>query len=150
VRSDDQQQRKKRAQAVGEGVLAGTERFLADRFAPAVKIAPAATKQVLKAAPGLGSAVYGAARVLTAPDRARAVAGVAGGLVGGGAGGLMGVATGPGAVVAAPLGAAVGSVAGQAFAEDLYDGWQARNARRMAETRRINDRRNAEQRRNGR
>ncbi|WP_395671646.1 hypothetical protein [Phenylobacterium sp.] len=109
--------------------------------------------RVLKVArygPGL---VLDAANILTADDWKRPAAEAAGGIIGG----VIGAAGGG---PAAPLTGAVGSAAGSWAGGQLYDAgveiiddladWQKENDRRMEETKRVNDARNAAQRHRGR
>ncbi len=140
----DERKRRSWGEMVGEGAVDAMEQFQARAYKPAMKALGPGGKLVLKSAIKGPGWVYAGAKLLTEEDILRAAAGSA---AGGFAGGALGAAAGG---VAAPIGVVLGSSFGDDLATELYDDWREANARRAHETRRINDRRNAEQRRDSR
>jgi hypothetical protein len=113
--------------------------------------APKATRMILKGVKGGPAILYSVGKAMSADtprDQARGLAGAAGGF----AGGLAGSAFGPvGSLIASEAGTRMGEYLFDAGAE-IHDEleWREENRRRMEETKRVNDARNAAQRRNGR
>lgn len=106
---------------VVDGMMTANEEVMKRAGSKMLKAAPKAARLVLKSMPGIPGLALTAFDILTAKDRARAMAGAAGGAVGGIAGGAIGLATGPGAPIAVPAAAAAGMVGGQEIGEDIYD-----------------------------
>ncbi|MCR5879427.1 hypothetical protein [Phenylobacterium sp. J367] len=139
--------------SIAAGALEAQQRILDIGLDRAKKHAPKVVKGI-KAARFWGPArVLDCASIATAENKGRAIAEAAGGAAGSW---IAGIGGGPAAVITAPIGGAAGAWAGgelydagEEIVSDILD-WRDVNARKVAETRRINDRRNAEQRRNGR
>jgi|GEM_PF-6363157 len=137
---------------IASGALEAQQRILEIGLDRAKKHAPKVVKGI-KLARNFGPArVLDVASVLTAENKGRAAAQAIGGFIGGS---IAGAGGGPAAIVTAPIGGAAGAWAGgelydagEEIISDVLD-WRDQNRRKTELTRRINDRRNAEQR-NGR
>lgn len=119
----DQRQKSYRpsASTIAGAALAGHEELLGAIGKPMLKKASRGVRIVAKTAIKAPRVAFDLVELGTAPNKTRALFGLAGGTVGGVGGTLLGLATGPAAPVNGPIGGFLGGQFGNDIGTDIYD-----------------------------